>query len=126
MHEKGKLRSNQFRSALKISRLLPGNQILLALLASGLIGHSLSLLKSCNYLSEILPLTCIIKTLALSSLFRRCGRCYIVIKTGLVFRFTTKNFFIVTSHQLEIIRDEMAVVILIFFIFSYKDIFRHL
>ena len=63
MHEKGKLRSNQFWSALKISRLLPGNQILLALLASGLIGHSLSLLKSCNYFSEILPLTCIIKTL---------------------------------------------------------------
>ena len=57
---------NQFWSALKISRLLPGNQILLALLASGLIGHSLSLLKSCNYFSEILPLTCIIKTLDVS------------------------------------------------------------
>ena len=63
MHEKGKLRSNQFWSALKIPRLLAGNQILLALLASGLIGHSLSLLKSCNYFSEILPLTCNIKTL---------------------------------------------------------------
>ena len=73
MHEKGKLRSNQFWSALKISRLLAGNQILLALLVSLLVGHSLSLLKSCNYSSEILPMTCIIKTLARATALRRTG-----------------------------------------------------